>query len=362
MNQLTKYFKKNLYFSIKDIILSILIITIATTICFLIRNADDYLAIALIYLLSVVIIARVTNGYFYGILSCFVAVFFDNFFFTYPYYSLNFSMPTYPLTFLSMLITSIIICTLTTQLKAKDALILEARMEKMRSNLLLAISHDLRTPLTSILGASSAIIDNYDMISRERRIELLHEVHEEADWLIHMVENLLYITKMSNENTYLTKKTEIAEEIISEAVSKIKKRYPHAPIHIVIPDEILLVPMDAMLIEQVIMNLLENAIRHGETATEILITLQKETPYAVFKVEDNGVGIAEQILPHLFDGLARTEKNNRVDSTKDFGIGLSVCKSIIIAHNGTIEAKNNVEGGGACFQFKLPLEEDYNEQ
>lgn len=360
MNQLTKFIKKNLYFSIKDTVLSALVITITTTICFFIRNADDYLAIALIYLLSVVIIARITTGYIYGIISCFIAVFFDNYFFTYPYYSLDFTMPTYPLSFFSMLVISIIICTLTTQLKAKDALIMEARMEKMRSNLLLAISHDLRTPLTSILGASSAIIDNYEMISKDRRIELLHEVHEEADWLIHMVENLLYITKMSNENAYLKKKMEITEEIISESVSKIKKRYPYAPIHIVIPDEILLVPMDAMLIEQVIMNLLENAIRHGENATKILITLEKAPPYAIFKVKDNGVGISEQIFPHLFDGLARTEKSNRVDSTKDFGIGLSVCKSIIIAHSGTIEAKNNEEGG-ACFQFKLPLEEENNE-
>lgn len=354
-------FKKYFIFSIKDTIATAAILCIATVVCFLIRTMDDsIIVIAMTYILAVAIISRITNGYFYGFFSCIISVFCDNYIFTYPYFDLNFSIPTYPVSFLSMFVVSLLICTMTTQLKEKEALVIEANTAKLRNNLLLAISHDLRTPLTSILGASSAILENYDMISQERKIQLLTEVNEEADWLIRMVENLLYITRMKNESAKLNTHSEVAEEIISEAITKLKKRYPYAPIHVTIPNEILMVPMDAMLIEQVIMNLLENAIRHSESATDIQMTIRKSEHYAIFEIKDNGIGIAEHILPHLFDGLVRTTKNSRMDTTKDMGIGLSVCKSIILAHNGTIEAHNNPEGG-ACFTFQLPLEEDMNE-
>lgn len=353
-----KKLKNYLCFSWKDTLYTAVILCIATILCFLIRSMDDsIIVIAMAYILAVAVISRITSGYFYGIISCFIAVVCDNYIFTYPYFDLNFSIPTYPMSFFSMFAVSLIISAMTTQLKEKEALMIEANTEKMRSNLLLAVSHDLRTPLTSILGASSAILDNYDMISKERRLQLLREVKEEAEWLIRMVENLLFITKMQHETAQLIKRPEVAEEIISEAVTKLKKRYPNAPIHIKVPEEILMVPMDAMLIEQVIMNLLENSIRHSETATSITLDIRKVNHTAIFKVQDNGVGIAEHILPHLFDGLVRTSKSNRMDTTKDMGIGLSVCNSIIVAHKGIIEAHNNPEGG-ACFTFQLPLEED----
>lgn len=363
MNQKrNKKSKKFFSYSLRDTISTVAVLCIATIVCFLIRSVDDsVIVIAMCYLLAVAIISRITTGYLYGIISCVIAVICDNYIFTYPYFNLNFSIPTYPVSFLSMFIVSLIICTMTSKLKDKDSLEIAARTEKMRSNLLLAISHDLRTPLTSIIGASSAIIENYDMLTKERRIELLKEVQEEAQWLIRMVENLLFITRINNEEAKVTKRPEVAEEIISEAVRKLKKRYPNAPIHTKIPDEILLVPMDATLIEQVIMNLLENAIRHSETATKILLTISTQEDYVNFEIRDNGVGIPSHILPHLFDGLVRTSKSTRVDTTKDMGIGLSVCMSIITAHNGTMEAHNNIEGG-ASFIFKLPLKENVYEQ
>ena len=363
MNQKSKK-RWNEYFSysIKDTLRTIAILCIATFSCFLIRSIDDStIVIAMIYLLAVAIISRITTGYLYGIISCIAAVICDNYIFTYPYFALNFSIPTYPVSFLSMFVVSIIICTMTSQLKEKESLVVEAKTEKMRSNLLLAVSHDLRTPLTSIIGASSTILENYDMLTKERRVQLLTEVKEEAEWLIRMVENLLFITKIKNAAAKVTKRPEVTEEIISEAVTKLKKRYPNAPIHVRMPDDILMVPMDAMLIEQVIMNLLENAIRHSESATEILLIITTDADHAVFEVRDNGIGIPSHILPNLFNGLARTSKNTRMDTTKDMGIGLSVCMSIITAHNGTMQAHNNKEGG-ASFLFKLPLKENAYEQ
>lgn len=363
MNQKNhKKWKKYFCFSIKDTISTVVVLCIATILGFFIRSIDDsILVITMCYLLAVTIISRITSGYLYGIISCVIAVICDNYIFTYPYFDLNFSIPTYPISFLSMFIVSLIICTMTSKLTDKESLEIEARTEKLRSNLLLAISHDLRTPLTSIIGSSSAILENYDMLTKERRVELLTEVQEEAQWLIRMVENLLFITRINNEDAKVTKRPEVAEEIISESVRKLKKRYPNAPIHTKIPDEIIMVPMDATLIEQVIMNLLENAIRHSETATEISLTITTEANYVVFEIRDNGVGIPARVLPHLFDGLARTSKSTRMDTTKDMGIGLSVCMSIIAAHNGTMEAHNNKEGG-ASFIFKLPLKENIYEQ
>ena len=344
--------------SIKDTLYTIAILCLSTLLCFLIRSIDDgIIVIAMVYLLAVVSISRLTHGFFYGAISCGVAVICDNYIFTYPYFKLNFSIPTYPISFLSMFVVSFIISAMTSQLKEKESFIVAARTEKMRSNLLLAVSHDLRTPLTSIIGSSSVLLENYDMISDDRKKQLLQEVNDEAQWLIHMVENLLFITRIQDKAAKLTKRPEIADEIIAEAVTKTKKRYPDAPIQVELPNEIILVPMDAMLVEQVILNLFENAIRHSETATEISLVLTSDQDDAIFEVRDNGVGIAEKVLPHLFDGLARTSKDDRIDTTKDMGIGLTVCHSIILAHNGSLEGHNNT-AGGASFIFRLPLKED----
>lgn len=344
-----------------DILFTIGILLLTTCINFFFRKLSDTLTIASLYVLAVAIIARITEGYFIGFASCFFIVLCDNYFFTKPYNSLNFNQPTYPLSFLSMLLISIIICYMTSQLKEKEKLIVETKTEIMRNKLLLAISHDIRTPLTSILGASSAILDNFDMITQERRIELLREVKEEADWLIHMVENILYITKVQGRDTKLNTHLEIVEEILFDATNKVKKRYPDAPINIQYKEEIVMVPMDAILIEQVLINLMENSIIHGENVTSIDISIEVGTKTVTFIVKDNGVGIKKEVLPHLFNGLSRTMVKGSIDSTKNCGIGLSVCKAIIDAHNGTIEASNNIEGG-ACFAFELPLEEDSYEQ
>ena len=351
-------FKRIFVFSIRDTIILIVTLMITTLICYFIHSVSiENMDVSMLFILAIAIISRFTTGFFYGLFSCFIAIICDNYIFSYPYYTLNFSLDTYPAYFFSMFVVSTIICTMTSQLKEKENLEFESKTVKMRANLLLAISHDLRTPLTSIIGASSAILENYDRTTKEQKIELLSEVKEESEWLIRMVENLLFITKMQdNANTRITKRPEIAEEILSESVAKAKKRYPNAPIHIEIPPEIILVPMDAMLIEQVIINLLENAIRHSETATKIMLVLRQYENHAEFEVCDDGIGIPANIMPHLFDGLARTLKGGRIDTAKDMGIGLSVCHSIILAHDGTMEACNN-PFGGARFIFRLPLEE-----
>jgi two-component system sensor histidine kinase KdpD len=233
---------------------------------------------------------------------------------------------------------------------------LEAQTERLRTNLLRSVSHDLRTPLTSIIGASSAILENRDLISPETHDKLVSDINKEAKWLIHMVENLLAVTRISGNPIRLAKSPEAAEEIAAEAAGRVRASYPQAKIRVKVPEEFLMVPMDATLIEQVIINLLENSIQHSGSDAPVELKVTADETDAVFTVRDRGHGISEEELPFLFEGN-RPEQGRKSDSSRGMGIGLSICKSIVRAHGGTITAGNG-ENGGAVFTFTLPLKED----
>ncbi|MEG1985226.1 MAG: DUF4118 domain-containing protein [Oscillospiraceae bacterium] len=351
--------KSELIKFLKNSALSLVILGFTAALCFLLRRFDeggDF--VSMLYILAVFLIARYTSGYIYGIASSLLGVLAVNFIFTYPYFEFDFTLTGYPLAMLSMLAVSIITSTLTTQAKQHEEARLEAEKEKTRSNLLRAVSHDLRTPLTSILGATSAIIENDDVIDKEERIKLLREVQEDSQWLIRMVENLLAITRIDGEQAAKIIKTpEIVEELIEESVTLFRKRFPSRNVIVSVPKELLIVPMDSVLIEQVIINLLENAVLHGKNVTEIHLTVNCEPPNAVFEVRDNGVGISESVLPHIFDGYFTQSYEDGGDKKKNMGIGLSVCSTIISAHNGKLRAFN-ANDGGAVFRFYLPLEDN----
>lgn len=233
-------------------------------------------------------------------------------------------------------------------------IIVEAEKEKMRSNLLRAIAHDLRTPLAGILGASSAIRENKKSLDESMREKLNGDIQEEAQWLLRMVENLLSVTRMNENGSKVTKSPEAGEEVIAEAVSRIQNRFPQRSMKVSVPDELLEVPMDGTLIVQVLINLLENAIKHSQTDSPVEIVLKKSNKTAMFQVIDHGKGIDEEDFPYLFTSYV-PNGNKSSDSSRGMGIGLSICMTIIKAHNGTMEAKNRKEGG-AVFQFNLPLE------
>ena len=242
------------------------------------------------------------------------------------------------------------------QEKAQEIL-LETEKEKMRSNLLRAVSHDLRTPLTGIVGSASTLLENADQIEMETRHRMLVDIQQDAEWLIHMVENLLSVTRISGGTTSLKKQDEIVEEVVSEAVIRIRKRFPHIQINVTVPDELLIVPMDAILIEQVLINLMENSIRHSGSPLPVSLKVSNKKSGAVFTISDHGKGIDPSLIPDIFDGKGN---KNTSDSSRGLGIGLSICKSIILAHNGKIFAENNINGG-ASFTFVLPAkgENDY---
>ena len=343
--------------TVKDGLITIGILAVATLACFLLHRgeqADNHAP--LVYVLAILLISRFTNSYFYGMLSSVIAVIEVNYVFTYPYFHLNFTLSGYPLTFVAMFSVSIVVSMLTTQIKQQEKIRMEIEKEQMRGNLLRAVSHDIRTPLTSIVGAVSAVVENHDKLSEEKTLSLLADVKEEAQWLVRVVENLLLVTRIDSDSAKVTKEPEMVEEILAEAVAKFKKRFPGAPIKVEMPEEVLFVPMDAMLIEQVICNLMENSIVHGGIVGEILLSVRKEAESAVFCVADDGVGIGKEVLPRILNESIYRENGENVDGKRNMGIGLTVCNSIIRAHGGAVKAYNRKEGG-AAFEFSLPIKE-----
>lgn len=341
--------------TLKDFLVTLAVLAASTAICLLLRFIDHTAVYAsMFFILAVFIVSRMTKGYLCGIIASLIGVLMVNYVFTYPYFEFNFTLSGYPITIMCMLAVSITTSTLTTQIKNQEKIKIEAEREKTRSNLLRAVSHDLRTPLTSILGSASAMMENDSYITKEERIKLLGNMKEESEWLIRMVENLLSITRIDGGGTAkIVKELEAVEEIVADSLVKFKKRFPETEITVSVPDELVFVPMDAVLIEQVIINILENAVIHTENSVTVRFDVKSEGDSVSFTISDNGNGIPEAILPHIFDGYFNSRYEKSSDKKRNMGIGLSVCNTIIKAHNGTMTAGNN-KNGGAYFTFCLP--------
>ena len=351
--------KEKIVFSWRDTAVSIAILFLAIGITSLTNTfgKGDETYVPMIFLLAVFLISLWTTGYLYGIISSIFGVFFVNYVFTYPYYTLDFSVEGYPLTFTIMIIVAVLTSTMTSNLKQHEKLKLEIETEKMKYNLLRAISHDLRTPLTSIIGSINTIIDNYKVVEIEERIELLKNAKEEAEWLVRLVENILLVTKMGTDNAELQLQDQVVEEIVSEAVQKFHKHFPEQKVHVKVPEEILIVSMDGILIEEVLTNLMENSVKHSEDVHKIDIIVAKEEDFAVFSVRDYGQGFKKEVLSHMFEGNLISPGKKNSDGSKNMGIGLSLCNTIIKAHKGKMSAVNAKEGG-AIVTFTLPLRKE----
>ena len=318
---------------------------------------DSDSAVPMVFVLAVLLTARFTDGYFYGLFATIISVFGVNYAFTYPYFEFNFTITGYPLTFLTMFAVSLVVGMLTEQVKRQGRIEAEVEREKMKANLLRSVSHDLRTPLTGIIGSSNVVLEQYDTLSDDEKKELVEHVREDAQWLVRLVENILSITRINDGAVRLKKAPEVAEEIVAEAVDKFRKNRK-LPVRVKLPDEMLMIPMDATLIEQVLVNLMENVVIHAAGATEINVKVYRTgDQMACFCVEDNGAGIDEEILPKLFEELFPHAKENHADGRRSMGIGLSACMSIVKAHGGNMYAQNKPDGG-ASVCFVLPMEEE----
>lgn len=353
---------KQIYTTIKNVLYTAGILVVFFIIGLILEKIFEADALVpAIFTLGVFIISLITDGFIYGIAASFLSVMALNFAFTFPYFKFNFSIRENILSAVIMLIITIISSTLITKVKQQEKMKAETAKEKMRANLLRAVSHDLRTPLTTIYGSSSAIINQYDRLSKEQLLELANGINEDAQWLVGMVENLLSVTKIDSDGVKLIKTPIVLEELIDTVLIRFKKRYPNQKINVDIPESFVSIPMDAVLIEQVMLNILENARQHAVGMTEITIKVFLLGNEAIFEISDDGCGIPKDRLEGIFTGYFEKKEAPADNQKSSMGIGLSVCASIIKAHDGTISVENR-KTGGCCFRFSLSMEETGDEQ
>ena len=322
---------------------------------FLVTQFDTKTVTPMIFVLGVFLVSWRTQGYGFGVAASLISVLAVNWAFTYPYWAFDLISPECISSAVVMLIVSTMTGALTTRLKQQEKLKAEAEKERMRGNLLRAVSHDLRTPLTSIYGSCSAIIDGFDSIPRQRQLLLLKDIQSDCQWLNRMVENLLSVTRVDAETVRLSKHSVVLEELIDALLIRFHKHYPSQEVQVQIPEDFVSIPMDPVLIQQVLMNLLENAVFHARGMRNLRLRVELKNKNAVFYVEDDGCGISEDRMAHLFSGLLDSQAP--ADAARsNMGIGLSVCRTIINAHGGELKAGPRA-GGGTVFSFTLEMEE-----
>lgn len=232
----------------------------------------------------------------------------------------------------------------------------QVQQERYRGNILRSISHDLRTPLSGIIGSSEMLMDQ--MEEESDQYMLAQAIHKDADWLRALVENILNLTKLHEGKLLLKKEFEAVEEIIESTLNLFSRRHPEYEVEVDIPEKFILILVDGKLIMQVLFNLLDNARKHSNPEDGVCIKVKESEDgrNVIFSVIDGGEGIAEQDLPHLFQ-MFYTSECRQVDVKRGIGLGLAICEAIVKAHGGSICAANRTDSRGAEFTFVLPKEE-----
>lgn len=346
---------------IKNIVIVIGILALAMVCSLFMQRLDIQKHSTTIFVFAVFLISLWTDGYLYGVISSFIGMLAVNYAFTYPYFEWDFITTSNFISALIMAIIAILTGTLTTKLKEHEAMKDESERERMRANLLRAISHDLRTPLTTIYSASSTLREKKQSLTEEQKDKILRSIQEDSKWLTRMVENLLSITKIDEGRIKIIKTSTVLDELIDSVMMKFKNDYPEQKIVIELPDDIVIIPMDAILIEQVLVNLLENAVCHAEGMTKLVLRVFTLGNQAVFEVEDDGCGIRKDRISTIFTGSYKAMEDSSDTQKRNAGIGLSVCATIIKAHGGDISAENKKDGG-AIFRFRLHKEDEVDDE
>lgn len=239
--------------------------------------------------------------------------------------------------------------------KEKEREAVRAKNEQLRADLLRAISHDLRTPLTAISGNAGYLLTCYDKLDSQMWTQIFTDIYNDSLWLINLVENLLSITRLEEGRMKLNVSCELVEEVADEAIKHAVRQNDSHRIVKRIDDELLLAKMDARLIVQVIINLLDNALKYTPDGSEIVLSAQKSGELVYISVSDNGNGIPDRIKAQVFE-MFYCGENKVSDSRRSLGLGLALCKAIVNLHGGEITVEDNVPRG-AVFKFSLPAGE-----
>ena len=315
--------------------------------------------IIMIYILGVQLTCIVTSQQIYGLVSSIASVFVFNFLFTLPRFSLTAYETGYPVTFVVMFLTAYITGRLALEnkknIREKEAAAVMAQSERLRANLLRSISHDLRTPLTSISGNANNLMNNGDSFDEETKRRIYADIYADSMWLIELVENLLYATRIEDGRMTLRTGPELLSEIVEEAMVHIQRKAGSHLITAACKDDLLLVRADAKLVVQVVVNILDNAIKYTPPDAAIALAAGRRGDMAEVCISDTGNGIPDREKREIFDKFYRGS-SPVVDNRRSLGLGLYLCRAIVEAHGGAIQVEDNVPHG-AVFRFTLPLEE-----
>ena len=237
----------------------------------------------------------------------------------------------------------------------KQAIEMETRQERLRSNLLRAISHDLRTPLTSISGNAGVLMEKSILLDEDKKQELYRSIYDDSMWLVNLTENLLSITRIENGTMHLQTNAELLDDVFREALSHLDRQAGEHEISVELPDDLLMAKIDVRLIVQVIINIVNNAIKYTPAGSHIVLRAEKQGSMVAVRISDDGPGIPDEAKTHLFD-MFYTASQGKPDNRRGLGLGLNLCRSIVTAHGGTITVTDN-RPHGSVFTFTLPLEE-----
>lgn len=236
--------------------------------------------------------------------------------------------------------------------REKELAAIRAQNEQLRANLLRAISHDLRTPLTSISGNASNLLSSYEKLDEKTRQQIFTDIFDDSQWLISLVENLLSVTRIEEDRINLNMSVQLVDEVIEEALKHINRRVTEHNISTEYKSDLLIARMDTKLIMQVIINLVDNAVKYTPVGSDIKIAAENKDGFISVSVADNGDGIPETSKSHVFE-MFYTGNNKVADSRRSLGLGLALCRSIINAHGGEITLEDN-KPKGCIFTFTIP--------
>lgn len=332
----------------KKYLWSVLVTTTLTIPGFLLRQALDTSTIAMFYLLGVVGIA-----FWWGrgpaLMASLLSALALDYFITVPYFSFAIGSPQAWVTLLVMLVESLVISTLAAKSREGEYHRIAAEAEKSRNALLSAVSHDLRTPLTAIKGAASSLMGGPDTLSPAERSQLSTLIYEESERMNRLIQNLLDMTRLQAGPPQLKKEWQSMEELVGAVLGRLKGRLAARPFELRLEAGLPLLLVDGLLVEQLLLNLLENALNHTPDQTPVYLSAKKMDDLIEVEIADGGPGLKPGEEKIIFEKFMRGYHGGKGGT----GLGLSICRAVVEAHGGVIEAKNRPQGG-ACFVVRLP--------
>ncbi len=331
--------------------------TIACTLAgFAMRPRFDLVNVAMVYLLAVVVIAlRFSRGP--AIAASVLCVGAFDFLFVPPQGTLTVDDVQYLLTFSIMLAVALIISRLVERVRdratAQAALEIEAETERIRSTLLASISHDLRTPLAVMAGASSSLEESGERLSAAERKALAKSIFDQAKEMSEHVAKVLQMTRLEMSAIKLDRDWTSLSEIVGAVLARLRERMSAHRVIVDVPDDLPLLRIDATLVEQALGNLLENCAKHTPPGTIVRLRAQRRAGEVVVSVEDYSDSLAERDVERVF---AKFHRGSVEGAGTGFGLGLAICRAIVRLHGGQAWAER-VSGGGTAFRFTLPVED-----